>query len=278
MSIGRTSKMALQDFPSGPAIAEPDLTPGESLIVTTQGQILRADEAVEATFHVTNRRVLASPHYSGDIMEMALYAEVSSAKLERRSVITGVVTMGDTRFLVPHSHGSAFLGAFHSYQEIAASEYPGLCLAKRRDLDAAMSTILGEKRSGTRQEIYLGELLKHLDLVAINADSLGEAISRADWLPSTYRVAARPTKLMALMGYYIREREIRASRLPETGIMPSHQSFSLAAAAALSKEGLQVVKRTTSEKIDKRQAAYAAAFGYAICAWGGMTMPQPQAS
>jgi hypothetical protein len=266
--------MALQDFTLGASVAEPELAAAESLVVATQGQILRNDEAVEATFHVTNRRVLASPHYGGEPIEMALYAEVESAKLERRSIITGVVTLGDSRFLVPQSHGDAFVDAFQAYQDVAAADYPSLRLTKRRDLDAAMSMILSEKRSGSRQEIQLGEMLSRLDLAAVNADSLGQAMSRADWLPANYRVATRSAKLMALIGYYTREREIKASRLPESGIMPTHQSFSMAAAAALSKEGAQAVKRTTSEHIDKRHAAYAAAFGYAICAWGGMTKPQ----
>jgi hypothetical protein len=266
--------MALQDFTFGGSIAEPVLAPEESLILTTQGQILRNDEAVEATFHLSNRRVMASPHYGGDPIELALYAEVESAKLERRSIITGVVTMGNSRILVPQSHGDAFVAAFRAYQNAADTDYPSLRLTKRRDLDAAMSMILSEKRSGSSQEIYLGEMLGRLDLATVNADSLGQAMSRADWLPANYRVATRSAKLMALIGYYTREREIKASRLPESGIMPTYQSFSLAAAAALSKEGLQAVKRTTNENVDKRHAAYAAAFGYAICSWGGMTKPQ----
>jgi len=211
--------MALQDFSFGGSIAEPVLAPEESLVLTTQGQILRDDEAVEATFHLSNRRVMASPHYGGDPIELALYAEVESAKLERRSIITGVVTMGNSRILVPQSHGDAFVAAFRAYQDAADTNYPSLRLTKRRDLDAAMSMILSEKRSGSSQEIYLGEMLGRLDLATVNADSLGQAMSRADWLPANYRVATRSAKLMALIGYYTREREIKASRLPESGII-----------------------------------------------------------
>lgn len=265
--------MALQDFTFGTSVAEPELAQAESLVVATQGQILRDDEALEATFHVTNRRVMASPHYGGDPLEMALYADVETARLERRSIITGVVTMGGNRFLVPQSHGNSFIAAFDAYQEIAATDYPSMRLSKRGDLDAAMSMILSDRRSGSSQELYLGEMLERLDLANVNADSLGHAMSRAQWLPSNCRIATRSTKLMALVGFYTREREIKASRLPETGIMPSHHSFSLAAAAVLGKEGLQAVKRATQEQIDARQAAYAAAFGYAICVWGGRTKP-----
>ena len=120
--------MALQDFTLGASVAEPELAAAESLVVATQGQILRNDEAVEATFHVTNRRVMASPHYGGEPIEMALYAEVESAKLERRSIITGVVTLGDSRFLVPQSHGDAFIDAFQAYQDVAGSESQDRCV------------------------------------------------------------------------------------------------------------------------------------------------------
>ncbi len=259
---------ALSNAESGFILAE-----GEELQLVTQGQEIAGKRPIEVTLYVTNSRLLTRPHSSPNVRETALFAEVETARLERRSMITGVVNFDSRQFMVPQIHGSDIVTAHHDYLAAAQQSYPSIPLRHQHDVESAISLILKALEPATDQEQYLSDYVDLVDLDFVSAGTIAKAMAQATWLPETSRTRDKANRLMALAGYLVRKKEIEASRGPLNGILPTTQSFSRAAAVALSEVALRAVARSTGEMMSARNAAYAAVFGYGLGVWGGAGQP-----
>ncbi len=261
-------QQALSNTESGLSLAE-----GEELQLVTQGQEIAGKRPIEVTLYVTNSRLLTRPHSSPNVRETALFAEVETARLERRSMITGVVNFDSRQFMVPQIHGSDIVTAHHDYLAAAQQSYPSIPLRHQHDVESAISLILKALEPATDQEQYLSDYVDLVDLDFVSAGTIAKAMAQATWLPETSRTRDKANRLMALAGYLVRKKEIEASRGPLNGILPTTQSFSRAAAVALSEVALRAVARSTGEMMSARNAAYAAVFGYGLGVWGGAGQP-----
>ncbi len=245
---------------------------GEDLLLVTQGQELGGERPAEITLYVTSARLLTRPHSSSTIRETVLFAEARTARLERRSMITGVVDFDSRRFMVPQVHGSRMVAAHSEYCALSQRTYPSIPFSRQHDVESAVSLMLRAMEPVTEQEQFLNSYLALLSLESAAA-AMSESMSHAAWLSLRNRTTDRVSKFMALVGYLLRKQEIDVSRSPGRGILPTSHTFSRAAAVALGAAGLQAVQRASGEVIDRREAAYAAIFGYGLCVWGGNARP-----
>ena len=246
---------------------------GEELLLVTQGQELGGERPTEITLYVTSARLLTRAHSSATIRETVLFAEARTARLERRSMITGVVDFDSRRFMVPQVHGSHIIGAHSEYLALSQRTYPSIPFSHQHDVESAVSLMLRAMEPVTEQEQFLNSYLALLSLESSAAEAMSESMSHEAWLSLRDRATDRVSEFMTLVGYLLRKQEIDVSRSPARGILPTSHSFSRAAAVALGAGGLQAVQRVSGEVIDQREAAYAAVFGYGLCVWGSNARP-----